>query len=66
MEATETEINIQKWGLGFSVPKPLGQPRPRCSIGVNNLCLPGQLLFVLLRIASPGATKTAIRYSVCT
>ena len=32
LETTETEINIQKGGLGFSATNPLGQPRPRCSI----------------------------------
>ena len=26
LESTETEVNIQEWGLGFSLPSPLGQP----------------------------------------
>ena len=26
LESTETEVNSQEWGLGFSLPSPLGQP----------------------------------------
>ena len=48
LESTETEVNIQEWGLGFSLPNPLGQPLrldyrcvwTTCSISVS-------LLFIL-------------------
>ena len=68
LEPTETEVNIQEWGLEFSVPNPLGQPPApaRCSMCVNDLCLPGPLLFSLYRIVStqPKYSRTWTRREI--
>ena len=38
METTETEVKTQEWGLGFSSPNPLDQPRRHdIRICVNDL-----------------------------
>ena len=50
--STKTEVNIQKWGLGFSSPKPPGQPSwhdVRCLWTTSSSSIP--LLLILHGIA---------------
>ena len=59
LESTETEVNIQEWGLGFSLPIPLGQPLQDDMFDVRE-----PLLLILGWLAlRVGGTK-AIQYSV--
>ena len=65
LESTETEVNIEEWGLGFSSPNPLGQPdrptRPAwCAMCVNDFqSVP--LLFIPYRTADSVNITSGLR-----
>ena len=50
LETTKTEVTIQKWGLGFSFPNPLGQLLRQDDQGVWTICVSSvPLSFILYR-----------------